>query len=53
MLTDLDYELPRAKLLKGRKKTIRKFLLIEFAEVIEANEISLKKVFSLFRCEKK
>ena len=39
MLTDFDYELPRAKLLKVRKKTIKKFLLLEFAEVIEANEI--------------
>ena len=53
ILTDLDYELPKAKLLKGQKKRIRKFLMVEFAESIEAKKNLLEKFFLLFKCEKK
>ena len=47
MLTDLDYELPKAKLLKGQKKRIRKFLMVEFAESIEAKK-NLLEIFFYF-----
>ena len=45
MLTDHDYELPKAKLLKCQRKRIRKFLMVEFAESIEAKKILLEKFF--------
>ena len=53
MLTDLDYELSRAKLLKGQRKTIWNLSMIEFPESIEAKENWLKKTFLQFKCEKK
>ena len=53
IFTDFDYELPRAKLLKGPRERIRKFLMIKFAESIEVKENWLKKMFLLIKCEKK